>query len=98
MQWHATSRIASENARMGQNRNKHRLNPWLGGTQRLTRLIGATKAEELIFTGKMIDAKTAEQLGLVNMVVPQENFMETVRQFALEIAQKAPVPSKWLKP
>ncbi len=70
MQWHATSRIASENARMGQNRNKHRLNPWLGGTQRLTRLIGATKAEELIFTGKMIDAKTAEQLGLVNMVVP----------------------------
>jgi enoyl-CoA hydratase/3-hydroxyacyl-CoA dehydrogenase len=39
----------------------------------------------------MIDAKTAEQLGIVNMVVPADKFRETVRQFALELASKAPV-------
>jgi enoyl-CoA hydratase len=90
-------RIASENARMGQTEINIGLIPGWGGTQRLTRLIGITKAKELIFTGKMIDAKTAEQIGLVNMVVPQANFRETVRQFALELAQKAPVALKVAK-
>jgi len=84
-------RIASENAKMGQTEINIGLIPGWGGTQRLTRLIGMTKAKELIFTGKMIDAKTAEQLGLVNMVIPQDKFREAVRQFALELAQKAPV-------
>jgi enoyl-CoA hydratase/carnithine racemase len=90
-------RIASENARMGQTEINIGLIPGWGGTQRLTRLVGATKAKELIFTGKMIDAKTAEQIGLVNMVVSQANFRETVRQFALELAQKAPVSLKVAK-
>ncbi|MEM3612910.1 MAG: enoyl-CoA hydratase-related protein [Candidatus Bathyarchaeia archaeon] len=90
-------RIASENARMGQTEINIGLIPGWGGTQRLTRLIGTTKAKELIFTGKMIDAKTAEQLGLVNMVVSQEKFREAVRQFALELAQKAPVALKVAK-
>lgn len=54
-------------------------------------MIGKTKAKELVFTGKMIDAKTAEQLGILNIVAPQEKFRETVRQFALELAVKAPV-------
>ena len=90
-------RLASDNARMGQTEINIGLIPGWGGTQRLTRLIGATKAKELIFTGKMIDAKTAEQLGLVNMVVPQDKFRETVRQFALELAQKAPVALKVAK-
>ncbi|MCS7124275.1 MAG: enoyl-CoA hydratase-related protein [Candidatus Bathyarchaeota archaeon] len=90
-------RIASENARMGQTEVNIGLIPGWGGTQRLTRLIGMTKAKELIFTGKMIDAKTAEQLGLVNMVVPQDKFREAVRQFALELAQKAPIALKVAK-
>ncbi len=84
-------RIASENSRMGQTEINIGLIPGWGGTQRLTRLIGQTKAKELIFTGKMIDAKTAEQLGIVNFVVPQDKFRETVRQFASELALKAPV-------
>jgi enoyl-CoA hydratase/3-hydroxyacyl-CoA dehydrogenase len=50
-----------------------------------------TKAKELVFTGKMIDAKTAEQLGIVNMVVPADKFREIVRQFAIDLALKAPV-------
>lgn len=90
-------RIASENAKMGQTEINIGLIPGWGGTQRLTRLIGMTKAKELIFTGKMIDAKTAEQLGLVNMVVSQDKFREVVRQFALELAQKAPVALKVAK-
>jgi enoyl-CoA hydratase len=84
-------RIATENARMGQTEINFGLIPGWGGTQRLTRLIGKTKAKEMVFTGRMIDAKTAEQLGIVNMVVPPDKFKETVRQFALELASKAPV-------
>jgi enoyl-CoA hydratase len=84
-------RIASENARVGQTEINIGLIPGWGGTQRLTRLIGRTKAKELVFTGRMIDAKTAEQLGIVNMVLPADKFRETVRQFALELASKAPV-------
>ena len=90
-------RIASENARMGQTEINIGLIPGWGGTQRLTRLIGRTKAKELVFTGKMIDAKTAEQLGILNMVVPADKLKETVRQFALELAQKAPVALKVAK-
>lgn len=90
-------RIASEKARMGQTEINIGLIPGWGGTQRLTRLIGKTKAKELIYTGKMIDAKTAEQLGLVNMVAPADEFMAAVRRFAAELATKAPVALKVAK-
>jgi enoyl-CoA hydratase len=90
-------RIASENAKMGQTEINIGLIPGWGGTQRLTRLIGATKAKELIYTGKLIDAKTAEQLGIINMTVPADKFKETIKQFASELAQKAPVALKVAK-
>jgi enoyl-CoA hydratase len=90
-------RIASENARVGQTEVNIGLIPGWGGTQRLTRLVGMTKAKELVFTGKMIDAKTAEQIGILNMVVPADKFRETVRQFALELAAKAPIAVKVAK-
>ncbi len=90
-------RIASENARVGQTEVNIGLIPGWGGTQRLTRLVGMTKAKELVFTGKMIDAKTAEQIGILNMVVPADKFRDTVRQFALELASKAPVAVKVAK-
>jgi len=90
-------RVASETARMGQTEINIGLIPGWGGTQRLTRLVGMTKAKELVYTGKMIDAKTAEQIGIVNMVVPPDKFKETVRQFALDLASKAPVAVKVAK-
>ncbi len=90
-------RIASENARLGQTEINIGLIPGWGGTQRLTRLAGKTKAKELVFTGKLIDAKTAEQLGILNMVVTAEKFKETIRQFATELAQKAPIAIKVAK-
>jgi enoyl-CoA hydratase len=90
-------RIASENARVGQTEVNIGLIPAWGGTQRLTRLVGKTKAKELVFSGKIVDAKTAEQIGLLNMVVPADRFRETVRQFAAELASKAPVAVKVAK-
>jgi enoyl-CoA hydratase len=90
-------RIASENARMGQTEVNIGLIPGWGGTQRLTRLVGMTKAKELVFTGKMFDARTAEQLGIVNIVAPADKLKETVRQFALELASKPPVALKVAK-
>jgi len=90
-------RIASETAKMGQTEVNIGLIPGWGGTQRLTRLVGMTKAKELVYSGKMIDAKTAEQIGILNMVVPADKFRATVRQFALELASKAPVAVKVAK-
>ncbi len=90
-------RIASETSKMGQTEINIGLIPGWGGTQRLPRLIGLTKAKELIYTGKTIDAKTAEQLGIINLTAPPDKFREIVRTFAQELAQKAPVAIKIAK-
>jgi len=90
-------RIASETARVGQTEVNFGLIPGWGGTQRLTRLVGMTKSKELIFTGKMVDARTAEQLGILNMVTSADKLKETVRQFAQELALKPPVALKVAK-
>jgi 3-hydroxypropionyl-coenzyme A dehydratase len=62
-------RIASSNAKMGQPEVTTGIPPGWGGTQRLMRLVGPAKAKELVFTGKMISAEEALQLGLVNKVI-----------------------------
>jgi 3-hydroxypropionyl-coenzyme A dehydratase len=62
-------RIASSNAKMGQPEVTIGIPPGWGGTQRLMRLVGPAKAKELVFTGKMISAEEAFQLGLVNGVI-----------------------------
>ena len=62
-------RIASSNAKMGQPEVTIGIPPGWGGTQRLMRLVGPAKAKELVFTGKMISAEEALQLGLVNNVI-----------------------------
>jgi 3-hydroxypropionyl-coenzyme A dehydratase len=62
-------RIASSNAKMGQPEVTIGIPPGWGGTQRLMRLVGPAKAKELIFTGKMITADEAYQIGLVNKVI-----------------------------
>ncbi|HEY7506311.1 MAG TPA: enoyl-CoA hydratase-related protein, partial [Nitrososphaera sp.] len=60
---------ASSNAKMGQPEVTIGIPPGWGGTQRLLRLVGPAKAKEMIFTGKMITADEAHQIGLVNGVV-----------------------------
>lgn len=69
-------RIASSNARLGQPEVTIGIPPGWGGTQRLMRLVGPAKAKELVFTGRMIPAEEAFQLGLVNNVIsltPDDN-------------------------
>lgn len=62
-------RIASSNAKMGQPEVTIGIPPGWGGTQRLMRIVGPAKAKELVFTGKMITADEAFQIGLVNKIV-----------------------------
>jgi len=90
-------RIASENAQIGQTEINVGLIPSWGGTQRLPRCVGKGVAKELIFTGKRIDAKTAERLGLVNLVVPADQLAAKVKELALELTNKPPVAIKLSK-
>src|SRR5512133_1339559 len=62
-------RIASSNAKIGQPEVTIGIPPGWGGSQRLTRIVGPAKAKELIFTGKMITAQEAAEIGLINKVV-----------------------------
>ncbi len=62
-------RIASSNAKLGQPEVTIGIPPGWGGTQRLLRIVGPSKAKELIFTGKTLAAEEAEQIGLVNKVI-----------------------------
>ncbi len=82
---------ASENAKFGQPEINLGVIPGFGGTQRLPRLIGANMAKELIYTGKMISAAEALQLGLANKVVPYDSLMDEVMKTAGVIASKGKV-------
>jgi len=66
-------RIASTSAKFGQPEINLGLIPGGGGTQRLARLIGLGRAKELVYSGEIIDAQRAYEIGLVNKVVPPEN-------------------------
>jgi len=82
---------ASENAKMGLPEVNLGLFPGFGGTQRLARLVGKNLAKELIFTGKVISAQEAFQMGIVNKVCEPGSLMEEVTKVAKEIMKKAPV-------
>jgi enoyl-CoA hydratase len=60
--------------------------PGFGGTQRLPRLIGKGKAKELIYTGKMVSAQEAYQMGIVNRVFPLVSLMEETKKTAAQMA------------
>jgi enoyl-CoA hydratase len=82
-------RIASEKARFGQPEINLAIIPGGGGTQRLTRLIGMTRAKELLYTGDMIDASTALNMGLVNKVVPPDSLMTEAKELAGKLLTKS---------
>lgn len=71
--------------------------PGAGGTQRLPRLIGVTKAKELILTGRRIGAEEALDMGLVSKVVPRSSLMEEARSLAREIAANSPLALAYAK-
>lgn len=90
-------RIASNTANFGQPEITLGIIPGFGGTQRLSRLVGKGKALELILTGKMIDAKTAESIGLVNSVVPPEELMDAAKSVAKKIVAYSPLAITFAK-
>ena len=84
-------RIASEKAKLGQPEINLGIIPGSGGTQRLPCLIGSSRAKRLIFTGELVDAKTALEIGLVDKVVPHDQLIDEAKRMALSIASKPKV-------
>ncbi len=84
-------RIASETAKLGLPEVKLAVIPGSGGTQRLPRVVGATRAKELILTGRVLTASEAEAIGLVNRVVPAGGAVAAARELGAEIAARGPV-------
>jgi len=82
---------AADTARFGLPEIGLGLIPGFGGTQRLPRLVGANVAKELTFTGRMMSAAEAVQVGLVNKMVPAAALMEEVLKTAKDIAAKGRV-------
>ena len=78
--------FAAETARFGQPEIKLGLIPGMGGSQRLTKLVGKAKAMDLILTGRMMDAEEAERAGLVARVIPDKALMEETLAAAETIA------------
>ncbi len=82
---------ASENARLGLPEVSLGVTPGFGGTQRLVRLVGKLHAKEMIFTGEMVDAKKALEIGLVNAVMPREQLLAHCRAVAAKIVTRGPL-------
>jgi enoyl-CoA hydratase/carnithine racemase len=92
-----TLRIAAESAVMGLPEVKLGIIPGTGGTQRLPRLIGKGRAAELLLTGKIIDARQAFEIGLVNQVTPDEQLMQAAEKLTAEILVNAPIAVEMAK-
>jgi enoyl-CoA hydratase len=76
--------LAADTAKFGQPEINLGVMPGAGGTQRLTRFVGKSKAMDMCLTGRMMDAEEAERSGLVSRVVPADSLLDT----ALEVAEK----------
>jgi enoyl-CoA hydratase len=83
--------IAADTAKFGQPEINLGIIPGMGGTQRLTRLVGKSKAMEMCLTGRFMDAAEAERVGLVSRVVPARDLVRDARETAGKIAEKSPL-------
>ncbi len=88
-------RIASEKAKFGQPEVGLGIIPGFSGTQRLSRIVGISKAKELILTGDYITARDAEQICLVNKTVPQDKLIEEAKNLAGRILKNSPLAVKY---
>jgi enoyl-CoA hydratase/carnithine racemase len=84
-------RIAAESARIGIVFNRRGVIPEIACPWILPRIIGISKAAELMYTGRIVNAKEALEFGLVSRVVPDEKLMDTAREIAEDILLSAPV-------
>ena len=83
--------IASEKAKFGQPEINLGVAPGIGGSQRLTRLVGKSKAMDMILTARMMDAAEAERAGLVSRVVAPDALLDEARAAAAKIASQSPL-------
>lgn len=90
-------RIASEAARFGLAFVRMGLTPEFGSTYFLPRLVGVAKSLELLFTGRIIDAKEAKEIGMVNQVVPADELKTAVYEMARSIAKGPPISIRMIK-
>ena len=79
--------LAADNARFGQPEISLGVMPGAGGTQRLTRFVGKSKAMEMCLTGRMMDAEEAERAGLVSRIIPVDDLLEEAIAVANKIAE-----------
>ena len=89
--------LASEKAKFGQPEVTLGITPGFSGTQRLPRRVGVAKAKELIFSGKMIKADEAKEIGLVNAVFAPEELMNGAKEMAASFTKNAPIAVKYSK-
>jgi enoyl-CoA hydratase/3-hydroxyacyl-CoA dehydrogenase len=90
-------RIAAESATFGQPEINLGIIPGFGGTQRLPRLVGESKALEMNLTGDPIDAYEAHRVGLANQVVPDHELFDTALSWARKLAEQAPIAIEEIK-
>lgn len=81
--------LAGDNAKFGQPEINLGVMPGIGGTQRLTRFVGKSKAMEMCLTGRMMDAEEAERSGLVSRIVPADALLDEALKAADTIADKS---------
>ena len=89
--------LAADTAKFGQPEINLGIIPGAGGTQRLTRAIGKSKAMEMVLTGRMMDAAEAERANLVARVVPAAALLEEAMKLAAKIAANSPVATALAK-
>jgi enoyl-CoA hydratase len=89
--------VASESAKLGQPEITIGVIPGAGGTQRLTHAVGKAIAMEMILNNRMLSAQEAYQFGLVNRVVPVDQYLNEALKLAEEIASRAPIAVRLAK-
>jgi len=89
--------IASDTAKFGQPEINLGVIAGIGGTQRLTRFVGKSKAMDMHLTGRFMDAEEAERSGLVSRIVPQKKLAEEARAAAVKITEKSMLATRAAK-
>jgi enoyl-CoA hydratase/carnithine racemase len=89
--------IAADTARFGQPEINLAVMPGIGGTQRLTRLVGKSKAMDMMLTGRQMDAVEAERANLVSRVVPAERLVDEALEAGRKIAAQSPFAARMTK-